>query len=98
MTLSAGESPSAISWAAALRGAVRRASLAQTTVAALLVGGTLLMVNLYSELKEGPITWNLLFRVALTFLVPWLNATMGLALGLRKSGAPCPTHATPIER
>jgi hypothetical protein len=88
-----------VPWGKALRGAVRRGSLAQTTVAALIVGGILMMVNLSSQLRQGPVTWVLVLRVALTFIVPWFNATMGIAIGLRKSGAPpSHTHARPIER
>lgn len=76
-----------VAWSEALRGAVRARSLAQTTVAALTVGSILFMVNLYSQVREGPFTWALMARVALTFLVPWFNATMGIAIGLRKPGA-----------
>jgi hypothetical protein len=53
-------------------------------VAALVVGSVLFMVNLYSQVRHGPFTWVLASRVALTFLVPWLNATMGIAIGLRR--------------
>lgn len=77
-----------VAWSAALRGAVRGRALAQTTTAALLVGSTLFMVNLYAQVREGPFTWVLAVRVVLTFLVPWLNATMGIAIGLRRPGAP----------
>ncbi|MGW2047692.1 hypothetical protein ACWCPF_21290 [Streptomyces sp. NPDC001858] len=75
----------------ALRGAVRGRALGQTIAAALAVGSTLFMVNLYSQVVDGPFTWALTLRVALTFLVPWLNATLGLAIGLRKAGA-APRH------
>ena len=89
MTTPGAAAPSASAapgrWAPALRGAVSRRSLMQTSVAALLVGGTLLMVNLYSALRDGPLTWRLAIQVFLTFFVPWMNATMGIALGLRKS-------------
>ncbi|MFG2475535.1 hypothetical protein [Streptomyces fagopyri] len=78
----------AVAWSVALRGAVLGRSLAQTTTAALLVGSTLFMVNLYSQVREGPFTWALAIRMALTFLVPWFNATMGIAIGLRKPGVP----------
>jgi hypothetical protein len=74
-------------WASALRGAFRYGALAQSTLAALVVGSTLFAVNLLAEVREGPLTAGLLTRVALTFLVPWLNATVGIAIGLRKSGA-----------
>src|SRR5262249_18596737 len=76
----------AVAWSVALRGAVRGRSLAQTTTAALLVGSTLFMVNLYSQVREGLFTWVLATRIALTFLVPWFNATMGIAIGVRKPG------------
>ncbi|MGW1726434.1 hypothetical protein ACWCQK_26290 [Streptomyces sp. NPDC002306] len=61
--------------------------MAQTTTAALIVGSTLFMVNLYSQVRDGPFTWVLAMRIALTFLVPWFNATMGIAIGSRKSSA-----------
>ncbi|MET9880743.1 hypothetical protein ABZZ36_40000 [Actinacidiphila glaucinigra] len=61
--------------------------MAQTTTAALIVGSTLFMVNLYAQVREGPFTWAFAARTALTFLVPWLNATMGIAIGLRRPGA-----------
>jgi hypothetical protein len=77
-----------VSWRAALKGAFRRRSLAQSTVAALTVGSILFMVNLYTQVREGPLTAILVVRVGLTFLVPWCNATLGIALGLRKSGLP----------
>lgn len=67
--------------------------MAQTTVAALIVGSILLMVNLYSPVREGPFTWALTARIALTFLVPWFNATMGIAIGLRKP-QPLSRHQT----
>ncbi|KOV51414.1 hypothetical protein ADL00_40665 [Streptomyces sp. AS58] len=77
----------------ALRGAVRGRALAQTMAAALTVGSVLFMVNLFSQVREDPFTWVLAVRIALTFLVPWLNATLGLAIGLRRAGAP-PRHRT----
>ncbi|GAA1587008.1 hypothetical protein GCM10009789_45690 [Kribbella sancticallisti] len=76
-----------VAWSKALRGAVRGRSLVQTTLAALAVGSTLFMVNLYSQLREGPFTVALMARVFLTFFVPWLNATFGIAIGLRTSSA-----------
>jgi hypothetical protein len=83
-------------WPAALRGAFRYGALAQSTLAALVVGSTLFAVNLLAQVREGPVTAGLLTRVALTFLVPWLNATAGIAIGLRKSGAvPRPAQPTP---
>lgn len=74
-----------MSWSAALHGAVRGRSLVQTIGAASAVGSVLFMVNLYAQVRQGPLTWALTARIVLTFLVPWLNATLGLAVGLRKS-------------
>jgi hypothetical protein len=76
------------SWTTALRGAFRYGALAQSVVAALIVGSTLFAVNLLAQVREGPLTAGLLTRVGLTFLVPWLNATIGIAIGLRKSSVP----------
>jgi hypothetical protein len=47
------------------------------------VGPTLFVVNLYSSVRHGPFTLTLAGQIVLTFLVPWLNATMGIAIGLR---------------
>ncbi|MFD8079438.1 hypothetical protein ACFV3E_43260 [Streptomyces sp. NPDC059718] len=69
--------------------------MAQTTTAALIVGSTLFMVNLYSQVRDGPFTWPLAARTALTFLVPWLNATMGITIGLRRPGTPPRRPAPP---
>ncbi|MEV7992096.1 hypothetical protein AB0O67_09300 [Streptomyces sp. NPDC086077] len=91
------EETSAVPWSAALRGAVRGRSLVQTTVAALAVGSVLFMVNLHSQVQQGPITWALTSRIVLTFLVPWLNATLGLAIGLRKSGTPARRRTEPAD-
>ncbi|MFF3559609.1 hypothetical protein ACFYXS_06170 [Streptomyces sp. NPDC002574] len=71
--------------------------MAQTTAAALIVGSTLFMVNLYSQVRETPFTWALTVRVALTFLVPWFNATMGIAIGLRKPGASPRDRTAPAD-
>ncbi|MFJ4466924.1 hypothetical protein ACIP2X_05300 [Streptomyces sp. NPDC089424] len=76
---------SAVPWSVALRGAVRGGALLQTIVAASSVGSVLFMVNLYTQVRQGPLTWALAARIVLTFFVPWLNATLGLALGLRKT-------------
>lgn len=85
-----------ITWATALRGAFRYGALAQSTLAALIVGSTLFTVNLLAQVREGPVTAGLLTRIGLTFLVPWLNATVGIAIGLRKSSVdPRPVHHTP---
>ncbi|MFD7407026.1 hypothetical protein ACFV7R_31105 [Streptomyces sp. NPDC059866] len=81
----------------ALRSAVRGRSLTQTIVAALAVGSVLFLVNLYSQVRDGPFTWVLASRVALTFLVPWLNATMGIAIGLRKPGASPRCRTSPAD-
>jgi hypothetical protein len=79
--------PPRLPWHQALLGAVQRRSLYRTVPAALIVGTTLFMVNLYSTVRAGPFAWHLAGQITLTFLVPWLNATMGIAIGLR-SGAP----------
>ncbi|ANS32310.1 putative membrane protein (plasmid) [Rhodococcus opacus] len=56
------------------------------------------MVNLYSHVRVGPFTWVLAVQIALTYVVPWLNATMGIAIGLRHTGrsSPCDS-AVPHE-
>ncbi|MET8413063.1 hypothetical protein ABZV34_34240 [Streptomyces sp. NPDC005195] len=87
-----------VAWSVALRGAVRGKAVAQTTTAALIVGSTLFMVNLYSQVREAPFTWALTARVALTFLVPWFNATMGIVIGLRKSDASPHRRPGPADR
>jgi hypothetical protein len=46
------------------------------------------MVNLYSSARDDPFTWVLAAQITLTFLVPWLNATMGIAIGLRHGNPP----------
>jgi len=72
-----------VTWRAALLAAVSRRSLCRTLPAATAVGTTLFLVNLYSSVRSDPFTWVLATQIALTFLVPWLNATMGIAIGLR---------------
>lgn len=86
-----------VAWSVALRGAVEGRAMAQTTAAALVVGSTLFMVNLYSQVRDAPLTWALTVRIALTFLVPWLNATMGIALGLRRPGAASRRETAPAD-
>ncbi|MGW8949103.1 hypothetical protein [Streptomyces sp. NPDC055709] len=86
-----------VAWSVALRGAVRGRSLTQTIAAALAVGSILFMVNLYAQVRDGPFTWVLASRVALTFLVPWLNATMGITIGLRRSGASPRRRTSPAD-
>ncbi|HEX4558992.1 MAG TPA: hypothetical protein VH166_07355 [Mycobacterium sp.] len=75
-------------WHQAVLGAVRGGSLSRTIPAATAVGSTLFMVNLYSAVHDGPFTWTLAGQIALTFLVPWLNATLGIAIGLRSASSP----------
>ncbi|MFJ4848677.1 MULTISPECIES: hypothetical protein [unclassified Streptomyces] len=87
MSLSEQDPRTPVAWSVALRGAVRGRAVAQTSAAALAVGSTLFMVNLYAQVREGPLTWTLAVRIALTFLVPWFNATTGIALGLRRPGS-----------
>ncbi|MEN4476892.1 hypothetical protein [Mycolicibacterium cosmeticum] len=78
-------------WPSALRGAVRRRSVCRTVPAAAIVGSTLFMVNLFSSVRDDPFTWVQASQIMLTFLVPWLNATMGIAIGLRHGDiAPTP--------
>lgn len=72
--------------------------MVQSTVAALTVGSILFMVNLSSQVREGPFTWLLTARIALTFLVPWFNATVGIAIGLRKPGASSCRPTEPARR
>ncbi|GGT00462.1 hypothetical protein [Streptomyces chromofuscus] len=86
-----------VAWSVAARGAVRGRSLAQTTLAALAVGSVLFLVNLYPQVREGPFTWALAGRIALTFLVPWCNATTGIAIGLRRPGGPPRPRALPVH-
>ena len=82
------------SWRRALLGAMGARSLRQTVLAATIVGSVLSVVNLSSSVLNGRFTWVLAGRIALTFLVPWLNATMGVAIGLRHPRA-LPGHISP---
>jgi len=75
-------------WRHALRGAIRTKALSRTMPAAFIVGSILFMVNLYSAVRTGPLTWMLAVQITLTFLVPWLNATVGIAIGLRQGPPP----------
>lgn len=75
------------SWGRALLGAVRPHSLWRTIPAATIVGTTLFWVNLYANVRDDPFTWLLAMQIALTYLVPWMNATMGIAIGLRHAGS-----------
>ena len=75
----------AVGWGTAFRGAFRPGALVQSTAAAFVVGSILFMVNLYSHVRSGPFTADLAVRITLTFVVPWANATTGIAIGLRKS-------------
>ena len=76
---------SRVGWGEAFRGAFRRGALMQSTAAAFVVGSTLFMVNLFAQVRTGPFTADLALRITLTFVVPWANATTGIAIGLRKS-------------
>jgi hypothetical protein len=84
-----------VPWSRALRGALRGRSIVQSATAAMTVGSILFMVNLYSHVRDDPFTWALATRIVLTFFVPWLNATLGIAIGLRRpaaSGTPGNDH------
>ena len=74
-----------VGWGAAFRGAFRPGALLQSTTAAFVVGSILFMINLYAHVRTGPFTADLAARITLTFVVPWANATTGIAIGLRKS-------------
>ncbi|QWF20471.1 hypothetical protein KM427_15930 [Nocardioides sp. LMS-CY] len=74
---------STVSWPAALRGAVGRQSLKRTCAAALVVGTTLAVVNFGGQLATTGLSVAVVVKLLLTFLVPWGNATFGVALGQR---------------
>jgi hypothetical protein len=76
-----------VSWGSALRDAVRPPSLRRSAIAASVVGTTLLMVNLSGRLIGEPFTVGLALKVFLTYAVPWGNATVGIAMGLRGHGS-----------
>jgi hypothetical protein len=70
-------------WRAALRQAVTPRALRRTLTAAFVVGTTLFFVNLFGQVHDTRMTPLVAVRIALTYLVPWGNATFGIALGLR---------------
>lgn len=72
------------SWGSALREAVRPPSLKRSVIAAGVVGTTLLIANLGARLVAEPFTIGLAVKVFLTYAVPWGNATVGIAMGLRE--------------
>ncbi len=73
----------AVGWVQALRLATNRQSLARTILAAAVVGTLLTLVNLAGRTLPGHLTIPLLGRMLLTYLVPWANATLGIAIGVR---------------
>ena len=72
-----------MSWRAALRAAVSFGSLRRTLLAAFVVGTTLFFVNLFAQVRSDGVSGLLALRIVLTYLVPWGNATFGIAIGLR---------------
>jgi hypothetical protein len=86
--LDTGPEPHALgeTWRAALREAVRPRSLRRSGIAAGLVGTTLLLANLGGRLAEGSMSTGLALQIFLTYAVPWCNATIGIAIGLRDRG------------
>jgi hypothetical protein len=72
-----------VGWGQALRIATNRESLKRTVLAATVVGTTLVFVNLADLLTASSLAGWLGFKVFLTYAVPWGNATMGIALGVR---------------
>jgi hypothetical protein len=49
----------------------------------LVVGTTLAVVNLGGQIASRGLSLVVVIKLALTFLVPWGNATFGVALGQR---------------
>jgi hypothetical protein len=78
---------SRVSWRRALASALRPRSLARTVPAALVVGTTLWFVNLSGTFFAGGATSFALVQTALTFVIPWLNATFGMTMAFRASPA-----------
>ena len=42
------------------------------------------LVNLAGSVFAGPLTLVLAGKIAMTFLIPWLNATYGVTFGIRE--------------
>jgi hypothetical protein len=85
----------AVGWVQALKLATNRQSLTRTILAAAVVGTLLTIVNLAGRTVPGHLTTPFLVRMLLTYLVPWGNATLGIAIGVRdRSRATHPTHPT----
>lgn len=74
--------PAPMRWSEVIRVAVSVRSMRRTVTAALVVGTILTLVNVGPGFS-GKVTVALGFKVLLTYLVPWLNATIGVAIGVR---------------
>jgi len=70
-------------WGEALREALRPRALRRSALAAGVVGTTLLVANLGGELLTASMSMRLGVQVFLTYAVPWGNATLGIAIGIR---------------
>lgn len=70
-------------WRHAFRAALRARSLRRSVTAAAIVGTTLFTFNLAHEAFSKPVTLMLCIKAVVTYLVPWLNATFGIAIGVR---------------
>ena len=68
---------------AIVRTAISVPALRRTLPAMVAVGTTLTIVNSGPRLVEGSIDGWLLAKVAMTYGVPWLNATYGFIVGQR---------------
>jgi hypothetical protein len=82
-----GSDAAGMTWRAALGAAVSGRALRRTAVAAMIVGTTLFLVNLADAVHHGPMTWQLCTKILLTYVVPWANATFGIAIGFRDRAA-----------
>lgn len=75
-----------LSWTSALREAVRPPCLKRSVIAAGVVGTTLMVANLGGRLTSEPLTAGIALQAVLTYAVPWGNATVGIAMGLKDRG------------
>ncbi|CNG70839.1 Uncharacterised protein [Mycobacterium tuberculosis] len=75
--------PLRMPWCAALRQAVMPRAQCRAMAAAFVVGTTLLSVDVVAQGHDAHLTPIATLRIVLTYLVPWGNATFGIALGLR---------------
>jgi len=87
MQTDATDAGSPLSWPGALRVAVSGQSLRRTLAAAFVVGTTLTVANLGGSLLSEGLTAGISVKLALTYLVPWGNATFGIAVGQRDRSA-----------